>query len=159
MSGLSATTYVRPESRTAKVAIGQHNFVVEIPSQGRALDRDIFRLRAVLLLLRAPHGSKAAVAEACVGELRSLGFRASTRALYFWRDRFLYAGFSGLQRRARRDRGIPRKLNEEVFQGIVAAAGRIRRVGDIRREYRRLQPPLSYEGFRWWLRRFRQRAS
>lgn len=68
--------------------------------------RDNLQVRAVQVLLAAPHGSKLVTARALAGELQERGLKASIRTIYFWRRRFLSLGRAG--RRMRKDAGFSR---------------------------------------------------
>src|SRR5271157_4059112 len=93
-------------------------------AQGRAAQRDLFRLRAVLLILRAPHGAKLQTMERVVLEFRGLGFRCSLRSLHRWRRRFLCDGLAGLARRRRSDFGFVRALGRRAVAALPTRPAR-----------------------------------
>src|SRR5215471_3345567 len=101
-----------------------------------ALCREIFRLRAILILIDTPRGSK-------VQTLRTLArqLNASQRTLYLWQRKYLRNGLAGLGRSRRSDRGCSRLVGDDVLVQIIRAAGRVSSIGDIRREFRALHPP------------------
>lgn len=123
-----------------------------LPAADQALQNDLMKLRAVLILLGARRGSKVSAARNLTAALKTRGLKVSIRSVYHWRDRYLCFGFAGIARKRRNDSGYPRQLGEDLV-GIVDAAARIRRQGDIRREFRRLKPTVCYETFRTWVRR------
>jgi len=74
------------------------------------LTDNLLRLRAVLILIDAPRGSKLATARALAAELKANGRRASFRSVYRWQERYLCHGFAGIARRRRVDSWDPRQL-------------------------------------------------
>ncbi|MBZ5584245.1 MAG: hypothetical protein LAQ30_18930 [Acidobacteriia bacterium] len=127
-----------------------------VSAEDEKLQRNLLKLRAVLILLAARHGSKLATVRTLVSELRAKELRASNRSLYFWRLRYLRAGFAGIARRRRNDRGCPHTFGEATLHRIVEAAIRVKRNGDVAREYRRLRLGISYEVFRLWVRKIQR---
>jgi hypothetical protein len=127
--------------------------VKAFPRDPERLSSDLLRFRAVLLLLAAPRGSKVATARSLVIDLESKHLRASIRSLYHWRSRYLLSGVAGLDRQRRTDAGRPSPRTEPWLLRIAEAAARVRRHGDLSREFRRLNPPFSYETFREWTAR------
>lgn len=124
-----------------------------LPAADEALQRDLWKLRAALILLGAARGAKLAAARGCISEFKSKGLKVSLRSLYRWRDRYLQSGFEGITRKGRSDRGRPRQHGEEFLTGIIEAANRVSWHGDISREFRRMKPSISYEAFRVWIHR------
>lgn len=118
-----------------------------------AVQCDLWKLRAALILLGAQRGSKLASAHGCVAEFKARGLRVSIRSIYRWRNCYLQSGFAGIARKCRSDRGYPRQHGEEFLAGIIEAASRVRWHGDICREFRRMKPAIGYEQFRNWVRR------
>jgi transposase len=125
----------------------------ELRAADEAVQRDLWKLRAALILLGAQRGSKLAAAHGCVAEFKATGLKVSIRSVYRWRDRYLQSGFAGIARKCRSDRGCPRQHAEEFLIRIIEAANRVRWHGDIRREFRRLKPAIGYEQFRTWIHR------
>jgi hypothetical protein len=83
--------------------------------------------------------------------LRAKGLKASPRTLWNWRRRYLIYGFAGLVRQRRCDSGRPR--THGLLVRIAEAALRVRRYGDVRREYLAgFRNEISYEQLRAWLR-------
>ena len=137
-------------------AAPQRGNVVWLPGLSvadEALQRDLWKLRAALILLGAARGTKLAAAAGCISEYKARGLKVSLRSIYHWRDRYLQSGFAGIARKGRSDRGYPRQRGEEFLVGVIEAANRVRRHGDICREFRRLKPSISYEQFRMWIHR------
>ena len=125
-----------------------------LPTTDEAIQRDLTKLRAVLVLLGAQRGSKVATARACTAEFKAKGLRVSLRSVYHWRARYLRFGFAGIARKRRSDSGQPRQFGQETLITLIDSASRVRRYGDVRREFRRLRLRISYEQFRCWIRRF-----
>jgi hypothetical protein len=123
-----------------------------VRASGDNLSDDLLRLRAVLIFLAAPRGAKRQTAAALSRDLGRFGLKAGVRSIYRWRNRYLCDGFAGLARRRRSDYGCLH-FDEETLVSIIDYAARVRRSGDLRREYGRLRPPISYETFRTWVRR------
>jgi hypothetical protein len=124
--------------------------VKTFPGDGEGLSGDRMKLRAVLLLLSAPRGAKVATARNIVRDFKAQHWRASLRTLYRWRRRYLLAGFAGIARKGRSDRGLPSPRIEAWLQRIAETSIRVRRRGDLWREYRQLCPPFAYRTFRFW---------
>jgi hypothetical protein len=129
--------------------------VLKVPTADEALQRDVDKLRAAVLLLAAPRNSKLKIAKGCVAEFRAKGLRISLRSLYRWRNRYLAFGFEGLRRKSRSDRGSFR-FGHDVQEAVIAAAAQARYPGDIMAIYRRFAPSITYETFRSWVRRLQQ---
>jgi hypothetical protein len=128
------------------------------PSEDEALRKNLLKFRSVMVLLAAPHGSRKALVATLRKKLAGKGIKACKSSIYAWRLRVLRWGFAGLVRQARRDRGCMRKAG--VLPLIVDAAARVRRTGDLAREFRKLPPSLtSYETFRRWVRSLQQRMA
>ena len=117
------------------------------------LNDNLLKLRAVLILLATPWGAKKKTAAILSRELKARRLRSSWRSIYRWQHRYQLDGFAGIVRKRRSDRGSQRNFSEEILEAIVESAGRVRRFGDIRREYCRLKPPVCYETFRAWIHR------
>jgi hypothetical protein len=64
----------------------------------------------------------------------------------------LVFGFGGLTPQFRNDRGKPRIFGQDVLIRISDAALRIRKPGDLRREYAAFSGVMSLESFRRWCR-------
>ncbi len=127
-----------------------------ITVQDAALRRDLLKLRLVLTLIAAPRGSKLATVRACVAECRATNrFKVCVRSVYGWRECYLRLGFAGIARKRRSDRGNPRNFGTDVLARLVDAASRVRRQGDVQREYRAFRSLMAYETFRGWIRRLR----
>lgn len=125
--------------------------------EGGVSEGDLLKLRAVLLFLALPHGSKLVKAPKIVSGLKTRGLKASLRSLYMWREAYLRSGFAGIVRRRRRDRGRSHAFGEDVLLRIVDAVTRIRWHGDITREYGAFKDTMSRESFRVWVHRFQKR--
>jgi hypothetical protein len=117
----------------------------------RLLTEHLLRLRAVVVLSSAPWGTRRETAARLMRDLRTHGLKAARRTLYHWQQRYRRGGFEALVRRRRS--GCGRARNEGILASFIESAGRVRRFGDCSREYRRLEPPVSYETFRCWIRR------
>jgi hypothetical protein len=146
----------RPASRSITSSRSRNARLPGISAGDQALEDDLLKLRAVLILLAAAHGSKVAMARAMAAELRARRLKASPRSIYSWRRRYLVWGFAGIPRRRRNDAGCPRGFGQETFTRIVDAATRVRRHGDLAREFRKLRAGVSYGTFRVWVRRIRR---
>jgi hypothetical protein len=118
------------------------------------LNDNLLKFRAVLILMAAPRGAKRATAATLSDELKRYGMKAAISSLYNWRRRYLGDGFAGIARRRRSDR-FRYHFSEDLLASIFEIAGR-RRVGNISREYSRLNPAVSYETFRMWVRRLQR---
>ena len=116
------------------------------------LNDNLLRLRAVLILIDAPRGSKLATARALAAELKANGRRPSLRSVQRWQERYLIYGFAGIARRSRSDRWDPSQLFGYPVN-VIDCAARVLHSGDTRREYRRVKPSVCYETFRKWIRR------
>jgi hypothetical protein len=125
-----------------------------LASEQGVLESDLLKLRAVMLLIDLPHGLKVAKSAKLVSGLKSRGVKASLRSLYTWRRQYLKSGFAGIVRRRRRDRA---RFSEDLLLRVVDATTRVRKHGDIRREYRAFRKVMSYESFRVWVHRFQMR--
>lgn len=132
------------------------NAAREVARDSAALDADLLRLRACLVLIRTRHGRRLPQAARLVRELRSNGVNASLRSLYRWRKTFLVRGFEGLARHARSDSGRPR--SGVLLSDLASAALRVRQRGDIKREYSAFSERMCYETFRTWMKRLRGRV-
>jgi hypothetical protein len=115
-----------------------------------ALRRNLLKFRAVIVLITTPYGEREAVVAALRAELAVAGIGASVGSIYNWRQRVLYRGVAGLARGVRGDKGNLRQ--RAALPLIVEAATRVRRFGDLAREFRKLQPGISYETWRRWIR-------
>jgi hypothetical protein len=115
------------------------------------------KLRGVLIVLSASHGSKVNTALAVAVEMTAKGVKTSLRSLYRWRAQYLRSGFSGIARRVRDDAGFPRSLAEEDITYMVVAATWVRGYGDVMRAFRGLRTGICYETFRIWVRRIQQK--
>jgi hypothetical protein len=124
-----------------------------ISATEQALNENLLKLRAVLILLAARHGSKMATARATATELRAKRLKASMRSIYRWQSRYLRFGFAGIVRRKRSDMDCPHRFGWEILTGIVEAATRVKRHGDLVREFRKLRPGISYRSFCVWVRK------
>jgi hypothetical protein len=127
-----------------------------LSAEQQALTDNLLKLRGVLILLAAPRGSKATTARNVASELKAARGRGSTRALYHWRGRYLRSGFAGIARRRRNDRDCPRGFGYATLVRIVDAATRVKRYGDLAREFRNLHVAISDETFRQWVRRIQK---
>jgi hypothetical protein len=127
-----------------------------ISAEEMRLQRNLLKLRGVLILLSARHGSKVATARVLADELNAKRVKASPRSIYAWRNRYLRSGFAGIERRLRNDRDYPRGFGQETLTRIVEAATRVQRHGDMAREFRRYGFGISYETFRVWVRRIQR---
>jgi len=72
------------------------------------LSDNFLKLRAVLVLISAPWGTKKKTIEDLSREFERRGAKFSARSLYGWRERYLCFGLAGLDRQRRSDFGIPR---------------------------------------------------
>lgn len=126
-----------------------------VSREARTFSDNLLKLRAVLILLAARRGAKTSTVTSLSRELKSYGAKASFRSLYHWRERYLRFGFAGIARRQRSDRNQPRGLSADALARIVDAATRIRRHGDVAREFRKADMGVSYETFRFWVSTFR----
>lgn len=122
-------------------------------TEDRALSDNLLKLRAVLFLLAARHGSKLETTRRIVAEIKGRGLRISVRSVHRWRARYLCFGFAGIARRRRNDRDCPHAFSGDMIPRIVDAALRVRRRGDVSREFRKLHATFSYATFRFWVRR------
>jgi len=127
-----------------------------ISAQKRVFDDNLLKLRSVLILLAAQHGSKTETARTLTTELTAKGLKASVRSIFRWRGRYLRSGFAGIARRRRSDRGRPQGFGGETLALIVDASTRVRRHGDLSREFRNFQGLMSLETFRTWVRRIQR---
>jgi hypothetical protein len=146
----------RAASSLTTFPYGRNARLPGISAGEQALEGDLLKLRAVLILLGARHGFKVATARSLAGELRAIGLKASPRSIYFWRRRYLVFGFAGIRWRRRDDTGCPRRLGQETFARIVDAATRVKRYGDLACEFRKLRLGISRETFRTWIWRIRR---
>jgi len=146
----------RPASRSITSSRSRDARLPGISAGEQALTDDLLKLRAVLMLLAAGHGSKVSTARAMAAELRAKGLKASPRSVYFWRRRYLVWGFAGIPRRRRNDADCPRGFGQEVLARTVDAATRVERYGDLIREFRKLRAGISYASFRVWVQRIRR---
>lgn len=127
------------------------------PSGDETLQRNLLKFRAVLVLLESPYGSRAAAIASLKEKLRGKGIGASGSSIYNWRQRVLLLGFAGLHRQLRSDKG--RLRTADALPLIVDAAARVKRYGDLAREFRKLEPRMSRESFRRWIRHLQQRMA
>lgn len=146
----------RPTSRLATSVSGRRALFAGISDVDERLQRNLLRLRAVLFLLGAVGGSKVTTARTLADELRARRSKASIRSLYRWRRSYLRFGFAGIARRRRDDAGCPRRLVLKAIPRIVDAATRVKRHGDLAREFRGLRTGVSSETFRLWVRRIQR---
>jgi hypothetical protein len=123
-----------------------------LSAAAEGIEKPLLKMRAVLIFLQTLHGSKRQMACRLVGELRAKGVRAAARTLYRWRRQYLVSGIGGLTPRFRSDRGKPRNFDQGVLIRISDAALRIRKPGDIRREYQGFSDIMSCGSFRRWVR-------
>ena len=122
-------------------------------SLSKSLSKSL-KFRAVVVLLTTPHGHRKAVVATLREELAARGFKVSVGSIYNWRHRVLCRGVAGLVRQLRGDKG---RLRRRAALPLIAdAATRVRRSGDIAREFRRLRPGVSRETFRRWVRTLQQ---
>ena len=145
-----------PLSQTASLTTPTHRRKAQltgISPEAQALNDNLLKLRAVLILLAARHGSKMATARATATELRAKRLKASMRSIYRWQSRYLRFGFAGIVRQRRSDMDCPHRFGWEILTGIVEAATRVRRYGDLVREFRKLRPGISYRSFCVWVRK------
>jgi hypothetical protein len=145
VTSLSATSPIRRKELLAGISAGS-----------RDLEDDLLKLRAVLILLAAPHGSKVATACATAAELRAKRLKASMRSIFRWQNSYLRFGFAGIVRRRRSDVDCPRRFGGETIVRLVDAATRVKRHGDLTREFRKLRAGICYGTFRAWVRRIRR---
>lgn len=146
----------RPMSCQATSRNQQEAHLASLSADQFKLNDNLFKLRGVLILLAAPRGTKATTARNVASELKAARGRGSTRALYHWRGRYLRSGFAGIARRRRNDRDCPRGFGYETLVRIVDAATRVRKYGDLAREFRNLHAAISDETFRTWVRRIQK---
>ena len=73
------------------------------------LSDNFLKLRAVLALISAPWGAKKKTVADLSREFERRRVKFSARTLYGWRERYLYFGLAGLDRRRRSDSGIARQ--------------------------------------------------
>jgi hypothetical protein len=83
--------------------------------KGRKPCDNLLKLRAVLVLLSAPWGTKRKVSEDLSREFTRRGVKFSARALYEWREKYVCFGLAGLNRRSRNDRGTKRPMHREAI--------------------------------------------
>lgn len=130
------------------------NRPVPFPPEDRELEHAFLRLRAVLVMISTAHGGKGAAAANCTQALQDRGIPCSPRTLGRWCWLYKRRGFAGLSRQRRADAGRPRRISGDVFLSLVNAAARLRRPGDLTREFRKLQPgTIPYRTFVFWVRR------
>jgi hypothetical protein len=146
----------RTTSRLATSPRGRNVQLSGTSAGEQALTNNLLRLRAVLILLAASRGSKAATARAMASELRAKYLKASPRSIYHWRSRYLRFGFGGIPRRRRADADCPRQFGAETLAQLVDAATRVKRYGDLAREFRKFRPGISRESFRVWIWKIRR---
>ncbi len=80
------------------------------PSREKSkLPDTLLKIRAAVVLLSAPWGSKKKTAEDLGREFSWLGVRFSIRSLHHWQQRYHCFGPDGLSRQHRSDRGFPRR--------------------------------------------------
>jgi hypothetical protein len=125
-----------------------------LSGQEATLRDNLLKLRSVLILLAAHRGSKLEMARSLATELQAKSLKASVRSLYFWRGNYLRAGFAGIARRRRSDRSQPQCFSAEILARIVDIATRVRRHGDLSREFRSggFRDYMCFESFRTWIR-------
>lgn len=130
-----------------------------LSADSQGLNDNFLKLRAVLILRAAPHGSKTSTARTLAMELQGRNLKASFRSLYFWQKNYLRAGFAGIPRRRRSDRGRPQGFGAEILARIVDASTRVHRHGDLSREFRGggFHSSMTSETFRVWIRRIQRR--
>ena len=105
------------------------------------------KLRLVIRLRTTPFGKKLPLARRLAGECgRSL------RTVLSWQTAYKQLGYRGLDHR-RADCGLCRLYGDAELPRVVEAAVRVRHYGDLRREWRSLALPGSYETFRYWVRK------
>lgn len=143
----------RVTSRAAASPIRRKELLAGVSAEEERLQANLLRLRAVLILLAARHGSKVATARATAAELRAKRLKASPRSIYHWRSHYLRFGFAGIGRRRRSDMDCPHRFGWEILTGIVDATTRVKRYGDLVREFRKLRPGISYRSFCVWVRK------
>lgn len=124
--------------------------LIELPAD--ELKECLRRFRIVNSAMAAPHGKR-------VQTIRALAkrFHCAFRTIYNWRSAYLKAGFVGLLRKHRCDRGKPRKAGLSLLAAVAEAATRIQRCGDITREWRASGLPVSLETWRTWLHEIQRR--
>lgn len=137
--------------RSAGASAGNHAPIVSLSGADEPFQRDLVKLRLVLILGAAPRGSKIEIARAAVAKLRGQCQRISVRSVYRWQARYESDGFAGLLRRTRRDHARVRRA--DLLSIVIYCAIRVRQRGDIQAEYNRLKPAISYSTFRTWVRR------
>jgi hypothetical protein len=147
----------RPERCLATSTMRRTALLTGDLADDRRLKHNLLKLRGVLILLAARRGFKMATARDLAIQLKARGLKASMRSLYFWRGRYLRSGFAGLVRRRRIDLGHPRCFGWETLVRIVDAATRVRRRGDLAREFRGLRGAgINSRTFGFWVRRVRR---
>ncbi len=140
--------------RRSASALGRRNLPVSLSSAGESLQHDLLKLRAVLISIRAPRGSKLSRTRAIAAELSATGRHFSLRSIYRWRERYLaLGGFAGIARQVRSDRWNPKHSGYDFLISMVDCATRACHPGDIRHAYRQLKPAVCYETFRREIRR------
>jgi hypothetical protein len=100
------------------------------------------RFRVCLRLLTAPHGAKEQVARRLAAELGR-----GVRTLFRWQRQYKEFGSEGLDRRRRADKGSSHLYGPNEISRVAQAAWRIRRRGDLTREWRAAGLPGSYSTF------------
>jgi hypothetical protein len=143
--------------RNAAISLGKPGLVGHT-ADVQALNKCLLKMRAVLLLVDAPRGSKVVTADALAEELRVSHLMASKRSLYRWCRYYRRYGLIGLVRRRRNDRGRPQSFEADMLASIVDAAKRVRRHGDLAREFRNFKGLLSYPTFLFWIRRIKRQC-
>jgi hypothetical protein len=125
-----------------------------LSADSKGLNSHLFKLRAVLILLAAPYGSKAETIRTVVAELREK-LKISSRSLRRWKTNYLRFGFAGIPRRRRNDSGHPQGFDAALLVSIADASKHVRRYGDLARAFRNgsFQNDMSQETFRVWIRR------
>lgn len=107
------------------------------------------KFRAVVRLLRTPHGKKDTVARLLAAECGR-----AVRSVYRWSQLYREGGLSRLSH-SRADKGVPQIYSSREFEIVIAASVRLRRHprSKIRPAWKALGLPGSYETFRYWVRR------
>ena len=129
-----------------------------IPGDAAAERVKLLKIRAVLMLQGTRHGEKATAARELVAALKAMGVTASVRTIYVWRSRYLRSGRAGIDKRLRSDSGRMRAGGRDVFERLLDAVQKVRRHGDIAREFRRGSWPFGREMFRIWVHRIQRRV-
>jgi hypothetical protein len=148
--------FKRAASRLTTSSRSQKAQLTGRPEKQERLEDNLLKLRAVLILIAASSGSKLTTACTLVGELKRKRLKSSIRSLYRWRRRYLAFGFAGIPRQKRNDAGCARRIGPDLFNRIVDAAARVKRYGDMAREFRKLRPGISRESFRTWIWKIRR---